>query len=313
LLTLEGRFPRTFKRSFFGIKLSEADLDTRCAGLAYWMNGLLTRYHMLDLERRMVLNEFLKLSSPKTPEADVRNRLIIRSLARRPSRPCSSSPGLTVRTSEHDGTGIPGTGGAAEGLITYPEEVYSDSSGYSGSCEAVQSPAIQFPPRESDTVSIPEAYAGGVTGHREVERGVSSFAAAPITTTAPTTVPTTATATAGGGGDGGRIEMTNNNGNGNVFQFDPSTTTAYMDEYDNAKTEYCCSLESVDFGRSSTASSARDPSGLMNYINIEYADDLPDDDESELTDGQFSDLSAMDRPTDGFLPEEELRTLGGYL
>jgi hypothetical protein len=53
LLELEKQFPRTFKRSMFGIKLGATELNQRCSGLGYWMHGIITRYYKLDAERKV--------------------------------------------------------------------------------------------------------------------------------------------------------------------------------------------------------------------------------------------------------------------
>lgn len=123
MLELEGRFPRTFKRSFFGIKMSEEDLNNRCSGLGYWMNGILTRYHSLDIERKHIVNEFLRINSGKTQEEEARNKAIIHALSQKPSRD-------NIKCSE--------------ARISYAVG------------DVVQSPSISIPERESvDSVRFP--------------------------------------------------------------------------------------------------------------------------------------------------------------
>lgn len=122
LLKLEGQFPRTFKRSLFGIKLSDADLDNRCAGLNYWMSGILSRYYLLDIERRALVNDFLKLNTPKNVEEDERNKAILHALSSKRTRDSSM---------------------CTEGTIVYTQDT------------AVMSPGIAMPHRSSDEFSIP--------------------------------------------------------------------------------------------------------------------------------------------------------------
>ena len=122
MLELEGKFPRTYKRSFFGIKLSEEDLNARCGGLSYWMNGILTRYHMLDMHQKGIINEFLKIISSKTAEEEARNQAIFRALNGKPTTT------LSGRTSEKN----------SEGYISYSYD------------ESVMSPSIEVEPVEKD-------------------------------------------------------------------------------------------------------------------------------------------------------------------
>lgn len=64
----------------FGIKLSDADLAARAAGLAYWMNGILTRFRNLDVDRKHMICAFLSLNAPKNAEEDNRNKAILGAL-----------------------------------------------------------------------------------------------------------------------------------------------------------------------------------------------------------------------------------------
>ena len=153
--------------------MSEEDLKNRCAGLAYWMCGILTRYHMLDIDRKYIVNEFLKINTPKTAEEGVRNKAIIHALSRKPARPSVLSRVPSERST------------CTEGLISYA----------AGDSVAVRSPSIGIPPRESNSdVSIPEIpveYYDGpetiatstsvhvpVTGKREVVSGERARAGA---------------------------------------------------------------------------------------------------------------------------------------
>lgn len=48
-------FPRTFKRSSFGIKLGEKDLLERANGLNRWMQAVCQQYHQFSYESQVNL------------------------------------------------------------------------------------------------------------------------------------------------------------------------------------------------------------------------------------------------------------------
>jgi len=74
-------FPRTFRRSSLGIKLSENDLMLRCQGLDRWMRGLLVAYPKLSPEAQVHVNNFLHIDATATSEGDhTRFKAILQSL-----------------------------------------------------------------------------------------------------------------------------------------------------------------------------------------------------------------------------------------
>jgi hypothetical protein len=74
-IVIEAKFPRTHKRSAFGISLTEKEIMQRTAELNHWLGALLAKFPQFTSTVQELIQEFLQLDDDNP--AEPQNKVIL--------------------------------------------------------------------------------------------------------------------------------------------------------------------------------------------------------------------------------------------